>query len=190
MFSLLLFFLLFSCIAQCQRGAMTRPTTLQELVTNSHTIVHGYVTSTRIEPHPQYPDLNTLVVDMKVVDVLKGEPAQRLTFRQFIWDVRDKDNVAGYGKGQELVLLLRAPSRIGLSSPEGLEQGKFRIEHPAKGKTRAVNGAGNMFLFAAGGSGIQAKSKVVVPKALLANPYEMSLDQLKQLVRGYAGGQQ
>jgi hypothetical protein len=185
---LLVILLLLSSVAQCQRGALTRPSTLEELAAHSHTIVHGYVVSTRIEPHPQFPDLSTVVVNMKVVEVLKGDPTEHFTFRQFVWDVRDKESTAMYGKGQELLLLLRAPSRIGLSSPEGLEQGRFRVEHLAKGKTRALNGNGNMFLFAGTTTGV--KSKVVIPKALRDKPNEMSLDQLKQMVRAYVGGQQ
>ncbi len=184
---LLVFLLLLPLIAQSQRGAITRPSTLEELTHNSQTIVHGYVVGSRLEQHPQYPDLTTVVVELKVMDVMKGGSGQRMTFRQFVWDLRDKENAAGYKKGQELVLLMHAPSRLGLSSPEGMEQGRFRVEHLDKGKTRALNGTGNMFLFA---GGTASKAKVSVPQAIRDNPHDLTLDQLKQLIRAYVGGQQ
>ncbi len=57
------------------------------------------------------------------------------------------DDVAGYRKGQELLLLMNGSSRYGLTSPVGLEQGRFRIQRDRSGREVATNGAGNLRLF-------------------------------------------
>ena len=43
---------------------------------------------------------------------------------------------------------MNAPSRYGLTSPAGMEQGRFRIHRDRTGRTSALNGAGNHRLFA------------------------------------------
>jgi hypothetical protein len=42
---------------------------------------------------------------------------------------------------------MNRPTRFGLSSPAGLEQGRFRILRDAEGRLTAVNGHGNAGLF-------------------------------------------
>jgi hypothetical protein len=196
--SLLFFSLLFfsfTSLAVAQRGAVTLPSTLEQLTNESQLIVHGFVVSGKVEPHPKYRNLSTVVVEMKVVDVLKGTTPERFTYRQFIWDIRDKMDAAGYRKGQEMVLMLNAPSDLGLRSPVGLEQGRFVVRKDAGGHVLATNGMGNKFLFAdRAGSlpldapSVQKKSTVAVPARLRSNPGSLSLDDLKQLVRVYEGG--
>ena len=191
LFGSLLFFSFTSLIAVAQRGAITRPGTLEQLTSESQLIVHGYVVSSKVEPHPKFPNLSTVVVEMKVVEVLKGSAPERFTYRQYIWDFRDKMDGAGYHKGQELVLMLNAPSDIGLRSPVGLEQGRFLVQKSADGKIRVVNGSGNAFLFAADPLSLGAptikKSAVAIPARLRTNPRSLALDDLKQLVRAYEG---
>lgn len=185
------FLFVFSILASAQRGALTTPSNLEQLTSDASLIVHGYVMSAHVEPHPELSGLQTVVVQVKVVDVLKGHGTDLLIFRQFIWDARDRLDAAGYHKGQELVLLLNAPSKLGLRSPVGLDQGRFTVQHLAQGKTRAINGNGNMFLFTPpAGQAAQPKSKVSVPSTLVADPQSLSLDSLKQLIRAYAGGAQ
>ena len=185
------FLLSISILASAQRGALTAPSNLEHLTSGASLIVHGFITSAHVEPHPELSGLQTVVVQLKVVDVLKGQSGEFLTFRQFIWDARDRVDAAGYHKGQELVLLLNAPSKLGLRSPVGLEQGRFTVRHLAGGQTRAINGNGNFFLFSsAEGQTGKAKSKVVVPPTLVTSPGSVSLDSLKQLIRAYAGGAQ
>jgi len=82
-----------------------------------------------------------------VREMLKGQPAETFTFRQYIWDVRDRYDAAGYQKGQQVLLLLLAPNQHGLSSPAGMEQGRFRILRDRDGNETAINGAGNFGLF-------------------------------------------
>ena len=103
-----------------QRGALVRPATLQQLVSQSAVILRGHVVSAQVEPHPDLQKLMTVVVTMKVQETLKGQVGRTFSFRQFIWDFRDIHEAAGYRKGQELLLLMNPPTRYGLSSPVGL----------------------------------------------------------------------
>ena len=130
-----------------QRGALTRSRNLGELVSQSAVILRGHVVSVRAEPHPELSNLWTIVVTLRVREVLKGDAGPTFTFRQFIWDIRDRYDTAGYRKGQQLLLLMNPVTRYGLSSPAGLEQGRFRIRRDRDGRELAVNGHGNANLF-------------------------------------------
>ena len=130
-----------------QRGAVAAPRSLDVLVERSETIVQGHVVRARVEPHPQFSNLQTLVVELSVDKVLKGSGGKTLTFRQYIWDVRDRYDNAGYAKGQELLLLLNPTTEYGLTSPSGMEQGRFHIIRQANGRVLAVNGTQNAGLF-------------------------------------------
>jgi hypothetical protein len=132
---------------RAQQGARTAQANLNQLVQGAHTILRGFVVSARVEPHPQFSNLQTVVVTMQVSRVLKGEPATTYTFRQFVWDDRDLGNGAGYQKAGELLLFLNPVSQYGLTSPVGLEQGRFHVTRDAKGKGSAINGRGNIGLF-------------------------------------------
>lgn len=131
--------------AQNRVGSLPRG--LDQLTKEATVIVHGYVTAARIEPHPQLKNLLTVVVSMSVKDTYKGQPQKSVEFRQYIWDLRSQLGNAEYHKGDELVLLLGPVSEYGLTSPVGLEQGRFHVFNDAKGVTVAVNGRGNAGLF-------------------------------------------
>jgi hypothetical protein len=160
--SLILAACLCAAPALAQRGALTIPRNLDQLTDRAADIVRGTVVSARVEKHPGLSNLDTIVVTLRLTDTLKGSARETFTFRQFIWDMRDRQDAAGYRKGQELLLLMIAPSRYGLSSPAGLEQGRFRIERDRKGREMAVNGVGNFQLF----EGMGANSK---PAAALSS---------------------
>lgn len=133
--------------AFAQRGAMTIPRNLDQLTDRAQDIVRGTVVSARVEKHPELDALDTVVVTLKVRETLKGSARGTFTFRQYVWDVRDRYDAAGYRKGQDVLLLLVAPSRHGLSSPAGMQQGRFHIRRDATGRDVAVNGTGNVRLF-------------------------------------------
>jgi len=160
--------LLAASSAHAQRGAMTAQRNLDQLTDRAAHILRGTVLSARVEKHPQYGNLDTVVVSLRVREAIKGNPGNEFTFRQYVWDVRDRMDAAGYRKGQDLLLLMRAPSRYGLSSPVGLEQGRFRIERDPGGREMAANGRGNFKLFAA----MQA---VVDKEAIALTPRQASL---------------
>lgn len=130
-----------------QRDARVLQRNLAELVGDSYTIVVGRVTSVRAEPHPQIPDLHTVVVTLQVSEVWKGQAGRQFTYRAFVNHPLDYKEKLGYGDGQEVLLMLTQPSQYGLSSPAGLEQGRFRIQTDAKGNRTIVNGVNNAGLF-------------------------------------------
>lgn len=129
-----------------QRGAITAPRNLPQLTQSAGTIIQGSVLSAKVEPHPELSGLQTVVITLRVARTLKGAPTSTFTFRQFIWDMRDRYDAAGYRRGQNLLLFMNAPSQYGLSSPVGLEQGRFRISRDAQGNLAATNGAANAAL--------------------------------------------
>lgn len=137
----------FSPVSYGQRGAQTAPANLEQLVHTATTILRGNVVSAKIEPHPQFANLQTVVVTISVGKVLKGETGGTYTFRQFIWDARDASDTAGYRKAGEVLLFLNRVSSYGLTSPVGLDQGRFLVMRDAKGEAFALNGRHNSGLF-------------------------------------------
>lgn len=175
-----------------QRGAITVPRNLAELTSQAAVIIHGRVLSARVEPHPDFAQLNTVVVTLKVEETLKGEASPTFTFRQFIWDIRDRWDAAGYRKGQELVLLMNAPTQYGLSSPAGLGQGRFRVVQDAAGDRVAINERHNAGLFDNFGAqiekrGIQLNARLSA--VVKQNSGPVRLDDLLAIIRTVTKGQ-
>lgn len=133
--------------ASAQQGALTAHRNLDQLTDRAALILRGNVVSARVEKHPEFRGLDTVVVTLAVRETLKGAPRKTHTFRQYLWDIRDRLDANGYRKGQDMLLFLIEPSALGLSSPAGLDQGRFRIERDAAGDEVAVNGQGNFRLF-------------------------------------------
>ncbi len=176
--------------ARAQRGAVVRTRNLAELTEQAQTIVVGRVVSARVEPHPQFKNLQTVLVSVAVSDTLKGSSVQTLTFRQYIWDPRDIDHKAGYARGQELLLFLNAENQYGLTSPAGLDQGRFAILRISSGKASAVNGHDNRNLFA-GMAEIATTARMSArSRSLLITPAAgpVLLDDLRGAIRELAAG--
>jgi hypothetical protein len=160
---------------RAQEGAVTVPRNLVELATQAQTIVRGRIISATVEPHPTLNNIKTVVVTMHVDQALKGTSDKTLTFRQFIWDYRDRINAEGYRKGQQVLLLLNAPTQLGLTSTAGLGQGRFQIVRDAAGVEYAVNERANRDLMRG------------VPEALNAKGVKLSA-ALDAVVRRPASG--
>jgi hypothetical protein len=175
-----------------QQGALTVPRNLDQLTDRAAVIVRGHVASARVEKHPELHALDTVVVTLRVAQTLKGQAAGTFTFRQYIWDIRDRRNAAGYRKGQDLLLLMIAPSRYGLSSPAGMEQGRFRVQRDRSGKEFAVNGHNNVKLFDGISAQVAKEGLTLSPKAmsLLAKHRKgpIELIELTALIREFAKG--
>lgn len=160
---LLLAALMVTAPAFAQQSALTVPRNLEQLTARAAVIVRGSVVSARMEKHPELTNLDTVVVTLRVRESLKGQAGETFTFRQYVWDLRDRMNAAGYKKGQDLLLLMIAPSRYGLSSPAGVEQGRFRIERDATGREFAVNSHDNLRLLDGVGAQIAKEGAVLSP---------------------------
>jgi hypothetical protein len=163
---ILLLLVMVACVAPAwaQSSALTIPRNLDQLTARSADIVRGTVISARVEKHPEFSGLDTVVVKLQVKETLKGQASGVFTFRQYVWDIRDRKYAAGYQKGQDLLLMMIAPSQYGLSSPAGLEQGRFVISREENGREVAVNGRGNMKLFDGVSSQVAAKGIALSPR--------------------------
>lgn len=139
--------LAFAIPAAAQEGALTIPRNLQQLTDRAAHIVRGNVVSAHVEMHPEFKNLHTVVVTLRVEETLKGPVLRDFTFRQYVWDLRSRMGETSYRKGDDLLLLMIEPSRYGLSSPAGMGQGRFLITRDASGREFAVNGTGNARLF-------------------------------------------
>ncbi len=133
--------------AAAQQGGLTIQLNLVQMADESENVVLGRVTSVKAEPHPQFENLDTVVITLEVLEALKGSPGRQLTFRQYVFDVTDRNSKLGYRVGEEMLLLLRRPSQYGLTSPVGFEQGRFRVERGAANIRMLRNGNDNAALF-------------------------------------------
>jgi hypothetical protein len=182
--------ILLSGSLQAQRGALVNQRNLTDLTERAERIVHAHVISAKVEAHPGYPALSTVVVTLHVDDTLKGAPAQQLTFRQFIWDWRDKQDAAGYRKGRELLLFLNKPNAEGLTSPSGMDQGRLDVFHAPDGRGMVQpKSAARTFL--AGVDASLAKRGKTLPismrVAMLDPSRSIELADMKAVVRELAG---
>jgi hypothetical protein len=186
---ILLLAALLSVTAAGQRGAQTASRSLDQMAQQAEVIVQGQVVSAKVEPHPELKNLMTVLVTMSVEETLKGKSQKSLQFRQYIWDVRDQMDSARYQKGQELLLMLGPVSQYGLTSPVGLEQGRFRITRENNGQAIAVNGRGNLGLFQsteqrarAQGLKLSAETTALVRET---RPKPVPLTSLKNAIRTF-----
>jgi hypothetical protein len=172
--------------ARAQVAPLTAPMNLARMVDESQDIVLARVTAVRNEPHPQYQNLNTIVVTLSVSEALKGSPGRELTFRQYVADIFETQSTLGYRIGEEIVLMLRQPSAEGLTSPVGFEQGRFLVERDAAGNRTVRNSMDNAALFEgldAASPGLQARLSPALQRLIAEHragpiPY----DQFKSLI--------
>ncbi len=179
--------LLLAAPLAAQRNARMLHRNLDELVGDSYTIVAGRVLSVRAEVHPQYNSIHTIVVTLQVSEVLKGQSGSQFTFQSFVDDAMDIRTNLDYKVGQELLLMMTQPSSIGLSSPAGLEQGRFRVQSDAQGNRFLVNGYNNMGLFRNLATTSPAlHARLTSAQTQLVNNHSrgpIAYDQLRDLIR-------
>jgi len=133
--------------AQAQAQFLYRQVALPELSQRAPIIVQGRIVEARYEGHPDYPNLSTVLVTLQVERTLHGGAAERLTFREFLPGLQARMGKRGYLVGQRLLLFLPEPSRYGLSSPLGGEQGRFHIWRDQRGNELVENEFRNAGLF-------------------------------------------
>lgn len=177
-------------MARAQRGPQTASADLDYLVQRAGTIVRGNVISAKVEPHPQFANLQTVAVSIAVSNVLKGTAPPTYTFRQFLLDASDASDTGGYRKAGELLLLLNPVSQYGLTSPVGMDQGRFRVVRDRQGKAIAINGRSNIGLFDQLTNKAAARGVSLSPRAqaMLAKPAnQASLDSLEDTIAALVG---
>jgi hypothetical protein len=177
-------------LAQAQRGAIVFPRNLAQLSGRANIVVRAHVIEAHFEPHPDYPNLSSVVVTLFVEEVLKGTAGKILTFRQFVWDPRDRSDRLGYRTGEEVLLFLNHQTTAGFTSPVGLEQGRFLVLSSPSGGVTVLNGAGNRglsfgMLGLSGAPRLSARARQV-----LAVPPDktgpLQLDVVREIVRNFA----
>jgi hypothetical protein len=173
-----------------QGQASTVPVDLPQLVRSAQTIVRGRVTAAKVEPHPQFSNLRTIVITLAVTRQLKGQAVSTLAFREFLWDARDVSFFATYKASGEILLFLNPVSPYGLTSPVGLNQGRFRVLRDAKGNRYVVNGRGNLGLFSPSAADGPAHGVVYskqVREMLSQSGGRVPLDTFEEAVQTLAG---
>lgn len=176
-------------IAPAQTGTRTLTRSLDQLVDESSVIIRGQVVSAQVQPHSQLKNLLTVVVTINVTNTYKGTQQKSLVFRQYVLSNDPEDNL-GYHKGQELILLLRPASEYGLTSPAGLEQGRFQVQTQKDGQRTVVNGRGNLGLFDHLQEHALVRGLQLSPRSLAVakSPQQPLLVQdLENLIRAFAG---
>ncbi|MBN2243679.1 MAG: hypothetical protein JW793_13415 [Acidobacteria bacterium] len=126
---------------------LTLPVNLAYLSQRADVIVRGRVVDVRCENHPEFSGILTVRVTLEVEDMLRGPSGQTYTFSELLLGIGAGKLKQGYATGQRLMLFLPSPSRYGLSSPVGIEQGRFHVTRTAKGEETVTNETGNAGLF-------------------------------------------
>ena len=126
---------------------VTRPVSLTYLTQRSDVIVQGRVAKVRHVPLPGYPNIPTVEVTLEIENMVRGPQGKTYTFREVFLGLRSREGKQGYQPGQRLLLFLPAPSSHGLSSPVGIEQGRFHITYNSGGQEIAANEVNNAGLF-------------------------------------------
>ena len=136
-------FLRIACAAIAIAHAMpsqaltVRAMSADELIARADRIVHARCVS--VTTTQQRANLVVSEITLAVAETLKGGVAERVVVRQLGGQWRRI--VPTCAVGDEVVLFLHAPSRVGLTSPVGLSQGFLRVVRPAAGTATLVGDA-------------------------------------------------
>jgi len=146
------FVLLFAVIAltSISTAQRTIPVNIEQLVRDAGVIVDATVVKTETGKDLQSGMLVTWVtIDVK--ESFFGAAQGQMTFKQYGGEA---DGLANYPKhlprytaGERSLLFLTAPSKIGMQSPVGMQQGKFAVISEGTTKTRIKNLTMNPSLF-------------------------------------------
>jgi len=164
---------------------MVKQVNLTYLTRRSDVILQGKVTEVLHESLPGYPNIPTVKVTLNIEKMVRGPEGKTYTFREILLGSRPKAAKNGYSVGQRLLLFLPSPSQFGLSSPVGMEQGRFNIVPNTAGRLTAVNESNNAGLFSniakdAGKEGQKLTASQLQTASTRGGPVQ--LDELMSLV--------
>jgi len=145
---LLLGFLVGSFPATASR---VRPLNLEQMTERAERIFTGRCLDVRTERHAE-SGLEVTVATFAVDQVLKGRVGETIRVRMLAnpEPTATRGGVAGmpyYHPGEDVILFLYEESSRGLTSPVGMTQGSFLVQHDKQGRAIALNGTGNRSLF-------------------------------------------
>lgn len=155
---------------------IARPVDLVEMSQLAGQVVVGHCTEVTMETLPGYNYTFVTKVTLAVHQVLKGSPTQTLSFLQYGKpNDRGLPHLKSYRKGDEVLLLLYPLSKIGLTSPVGIEQGRFVITAAADGTKLAQNGRGNLNLLPNLPVNLSAEERSELTQANQGQPIRLTL---------------
>jgi hypothetical protein len=125
-----------------------RALSADELLARADRVVHARcIAVTTTSPRA---GLEVSEITLAVAETLKGRPAEQVVVRQLGGPWRRF--VPTCAVGDEVLLFLHAPSRVGLTSPVGLGQGFMRVLRPAAGPAALVGDGRIVRALASGGA--------------------------------------
>lgn len=143
------------------RATMVLPMNLEELTSQADKVFVGECES--VMDGVDSNNFPATFVTYRVLEMIKGEPALKLSFKQYgvIQDKLDRFFESSkilvmapyiYGQvnhtvGEQAVLFLRGNSELGFTGVVGMGQGKFQIRQDAAGQSVAENEFHNAFCF-------------------------------------------
>jgi hypothetical protein len=149
---------LLAIVAARPAAAVGRQLDLATMAERAGTIVSGRIVQLRPGSHPKYPNVGALFVTVKVNEMMKGTPAEKLTFMQFSGRAAASErgkslslaqtlpDLPTYRVGEEVVLFLYPPSSVGFTSPVGGSQGMFIIHRDPNQPASVISEGGNRSL--------------------------------------------
>ncbi len=128
----------------------TIPLNLEQLVREAGVIVDAEVVNVE-SGRDQESGLIVTWVTLNVHENFYGSQGKRITFKQYGGDAEGLANypvhLPRYSKGERTILFLYKPSKVGMQSPVGMQQGKFIVQKTGTSKTRIKNLTLNPSLF-------------------------------------------
>lgn len=170
---------------------------LEQLTALSEKVFAGRCLSVVYERDPSGRPVQT--VTFEATQILKGEPEQRITFRQLrslrsideLGETKDGLRITGlerdlpqYEVGEEAVIFLSAEGGLGLTAPVGLAQGKFAVIDRGGAKV-VINGLSNRGLFVGANKSPKFKTLSLTDRQkeiLKSNGGEIGYDDFVSLV--------
>jgi len=126
---------------------LTLPVNVSYLSQRADIIVQGRVIDVWYENLPGYANIPTVKVSLEVENMLRGPEGYTYTFREVLIGLKALEGKNTYHVGQRILVFLPSPSRYGLTSPIGIEQGRFHIARNSDGEEVVVNEIDNAGLF-------------------------------------------
>ena len=117
------------------RASSVVPLDLDQIIAGAEHIVHVRCTGNAVQSDPEVGVVT--ITNFVVLDRAKGAASSTFTVRQAggeLHGVKVDYHVPKFRAGDEYVLFMPAPSRLGLASPVGLAQGAFSVLPAAAGK--------------------------------------------------------
>ncbi len=145
----LAFFLLLPAAASFLEASQVRPVDLDQMTRRAARIFSGRCLHSRIE-HDLALGREVVVSTFQVQRAVKGVEGRTITVRMLAAPSAaagdEAPGVPSFRKGDEVVLFLYGDSPMGLTSPVGLGQGRFRVFKDKQGRRAALNDFGNTHL--------------------------------------------